>query len=326
MTYTKRHWLPVKGECPACGHRGWCTCSEDGEVVKCTRATSQRPVKQVDGTTAYLHLMAELPAGSKVIGLPKKQQAKQLTRPECEGLQKQFATALRPAKLTALSDALGVSERSLKAYGVGWAGEYGAYSFPMFDGAWKPCGFRLRAADGRKLAIPGSRNGLFIPSTLDMSPVSDAIGDDPAPLLLCTPEGPTDCCAAMDVGFRAVGRPSCCGGADDLAIFLSEHPKQDVVMLAENDGPIYLRDGTPMWPGIEGAIATCAKILPHCGRLRFWLPPAGTKDLRQWVKDGGLAAVITESLMGSVQVTGDWLNRAQARIKHRKQTERKVPA
>jgi hypothetical protein len=70
----------------------------------------------------------------------------------------------------------------------------------MMDVAGRVQGIRLRFSNGRKLAVRGGREGLFVPSGLAAT----------NQLLIC--EGPTDTAALLDLGFAAVGRPSCAGG------------------------------------------------------------------------------------------------------------------
>ena len=70
----------------------------------------------------------------------------------------------------------------------------------MRNGAGEVVGVRLRKSDGKKLSIKGSKEGLFIPTGLK-----------PCDRLLIG-EGPTDTAALLDLGFEAVGRPSCTGG------------------------------------------------------------------------------------------------------------------
>jgi hypothetical protein len=74
------------------------------------------------------------------------------------------------------------------------------FTFPMKDSNGRIVGIRLRLPSGRKLAIKDGKEGLFYPGDLQ-----------PGGRLLAA-EGPTDTAALLDLGFSAVGRPSCNGG------------------------------------------------------------------------------------------------------------------
>ena len=317
--------------CPACGNGHWCTRTKDGEVVKCQRRESARPIKQKDGSVAWLHLAGDLaapPVGKRQV---VKAERDRLKPKELEILLKQHRTAVNPQRLEKFAAEMGVSVRALKAYGVGWDADLAAWSFPMFDGSLKPCGIRLRLTsprpDGKnKMSVVGSRNGLFVPAGYDVPRIPAELSDDADPLLLLTPEGPTDCCAAFDLGFRAIGRPSASGGAPMLRELLAAGARQEVVVVADNDDAKYLPDGTPRWPGIEGAVALCHEILPVCGSLRFLLPPKGVKDVRQWVRDGCTSLVLAYRLKELYPVTEDWLRKAKARLMQKRLMERRAPA
>jgi phage/plasmid primase-like uncharacterized protein len=129
------------------------------------------------------------------------------------------------------------------------------------------CGIRLRGADGRKWAVKGSRQGLFIPECLNNC--ADR-------LLIC--EGPTDTAALLDLGFDAVGRPSCNGGNRCvLGLVLSDGRlvPREVVIVADSDEP-----------GQRGAWKLATTLVAYVSRVRIIEPPGGIKDARQWVQSG----------------------------------------
>jgi hypothetical protein len=179
------------------------------------------------------------------------------------------------------AEALGVSALSLLRLGAVWAPQHAAWAFPMRDGEGAIIGIRLRAEDGRKWAVRGSRAGLIYDP--------DLAGD--GALLIC--EGPTDTAAAMTLKFPAVGRPSCRGQEDLLKRLLRRH-RSDVVIVADNDPP--KADGAR--PGLAGALAL-AKTL--ASPLRIILPCG--KDIREWVRKGATRADI-EALIGEAL----WVN------------------
>lgn len=323
-------WRRVR-VCPVCGHRGFCTVSED--VVKCMRMKSDKPVEQKDGQTGWLHPLPDGPAGAAAKKLPATTYHKPLTHSEVAAMLKQHRTAVNPERLAKFSKSIGLSIRSLKAYGIGWDSQYGAWSFPMFDGSadskgrYKACGIRLRKEGGKKLCVPGSRNGLFIPDNIfDVEELPDVLdASSTSPLLILMPEGPTDAAAAMDLGFRAIGRPSNSGGSDEIVRMLITRKCQEVVLVADRDPTKYLPDGTPYWPGIEGAMAVARKLYAMCKPLRFLMPPDGKKDLREWLPtanplDLGLACATAPI------VTRQWIEAADKRLVKKRELERKPSA
>jgi P4 family phage/plasmid primase-like protien len=86
-------------------------------------------------------------------------------------------------------------------------------------------------------------------------------------------EGASDVCAAYDLGFTAVGKPSAASKSQDLVELLSGHP---VVILGENDAGA----------GKAGMETTFAQLRAKCPECTKLMPPAGVKDLRQWLAKG----------------------------------------
>jgi DNA primase len=160
-----------------------------------------------------------------------------------------------------LGRALGVSAVSLERLGVGWDGE--AFCFAMRDEQGRVIGVRRRFANGKKVCVAGSRNGLFIPNGLTGR----------GPLIVC--EGPTDCAAALDLGLEAVGRPNCNSKVRMTVRYVGTRP---VIIVADNDEA-----------GIAGARILAEALAVRSSRVRIVVPPAGVKDLRDW-KGKGLTA------------------------------------
>jgi hypothetical protein len=121
-------------------------------------------------------------------------------------------------------------------------------------------GIRVRFPSSAKAAVPGSRQGLFIPCGLPID----------GPLLIC--EGPTDTGAALDLGCAVIGRPSCTGGMT-MAVTISRG--REVVIVGDNDTP-----------GRRGAESLATVLTPYCRTVRTIYPPDGIKDLRQWRRAG----------------------------------------
>ncbi len=165
--------------------------------------------------------------------------------------------ALDSAGLAHLATTLGLTVASLVALGVGWDAAHAAWSFPMRDGDGRLIGFRLRLRNGSKLTVAGTHNGLFVPDDLH------------AGERLLIAEGPTDTAALLDMGFQAVGRPSCSGGRDRVCRLVSRLDFDDIVIAADRDEP-----------GQRGAAKLAGDLIRYAP-VRIITPPA--KDVRQWV-------------------------------------------
>jgi len=323
MTRLKTKWVQTRKShpCPACGKHGWCSISEDGTLAMCRQgAESAHPIKEKDGNTAYLHSVEGLGEPVKSVkGV--KPSAPKLTAAELKGLAKQHRTALSPRKLAAAAKSLGLDESALIQYGAGYDIQRAAISFPMYDGDQKIVGFRLRADNGRKLCVPGSANGLFMPNGFDITEPSDPFpeADRFSPMLLLTPEGPTDCAAAWQAGFTAIGRPSCTGGGNLIARLLERckaaGAPRDVVVVADADETHWHdRENVPYWPGWEGALDLAATVLRAAASVRVIKPPPGAKDLRALVKmidpagpANGLGCAIVCAIEAAPMVDAGWV-------------------
>jgi hypothetical protein len=164
-----------------------------------------------------------------------------------------------------LATELGVSTDALKRLRTGYSDEHGAFTFPMFDAAGRLLGARLRGCDGRKWSVRGGHEGLFIPRIDDRAAVNYVV--------VC--EGPTDCAALLDVGFHAIGRPSCSGGVKHLVELVKRMRPDDVAILADDDSP-----------GIRGANILASVLNLYAQRIRVVTPPPGAKDVRHWRQRG----------------------------------------
>lgn len=170
-----------------------------------------------------------------------------------------------------LADRLGVSEPSLASLDAAYAPPHAAWAFPMHDGNGNVVGIRLRADDGRKWAVKGSRQGIFVPALIPQD-------------IVLVPEGPTDTAAALTLGFYALGRPSCNTGGREIAATVRRLGIRRVVMVADNDAP-----------GLQGAARVAAEIgLPNV----TFIPPC--KDLRQFVQLGGTRELIESQIKQQV--------------------------
>ena len=261
------HRLPRHERCPVCGHKEWCLIGDDGIRVICQRAPSQNRWKDA-GWLHYLDSpMADIPTFSK----PESA----VTKPDCENILQRYRLDTTTPRLERLSGLLGVTVASLRRIEARWSENHHAWAFPMRNAAGDVIGIRLRAEDGAKWAVRDSRQGLIIPRQLN---------PDDRLLLIC--EGPTDTAAMLDLGFNAIGRPSCRGCERDTAEFCRSRRAYPVIA-ANYDEPKQRPDGSEFYPGQEGAQELAARL----GRCRIIYPPKH-KDFRAWINAGGSAAAV----------------------------------
>lgn len=260
------NWCRVsrKNCCPVCRKPDWCGYSEDGRLAICMRVPSDKPTKN----GGYLHRLRDDPLPP--VPVPKKPPP----RPQTNVLDhwNTLKHALDSGALYGLATGLGVSVAALLDLQAVWAESCGAWAFPMRDGVGNVVGIRLRADDGRKWAVRGSREGLFYP---ERSPPDHTA-------VIC--EGPTDTAAALTLGLWAVGRPSCTGGVPALKALCRRLGIKFAVVVGDNDPP-KARPGGHWQPGFDGA----RKLTAALGiRWKLFIPPA--KDLRAWVQAGATRA------------------------------------
>ena len=249
--------------CPICAKPDWCSVSADGAAVLCQRV-QEGSVRRV-GDAGWLHRLRDdrgwRGPRPRTIFVPVIH-APLRTIIDFPALARQYSAAVQPEALAGLARELGVPVASLHRLGIGWSREHEAWSFPMRNSAGHVRGIRLRRPSGRKLSVAGGKEGVFLPV--------DLAGD----VLLLT-EGPTDCAALLDLGFSAVGRPSCTGGTALLVELVKDRKPRQVVVVADADAP-----------GQRGAEALASVLVLYVPDLRIITPPAPFKDARVW-KIGG---------------------------------------
>jgi hypothetical protein len=161
---------------------------------------------------------------------------------------------------------IGVGQPWTLLFGIGWSVQHQAWTFPMRDHMTKIVGIRLRTREGRKLAIKGSREGIFCPEIKGMTTDEVLIG-----------EGPTDAMHLWNLGFIAIGRPSCTGAADICQRFVGT---RSAVIVSDRDSP-----------GRKGAASLAEKLAGQCQSVKVIEPLQG-KDARDWVEQGATAEQI----------------------------------
>ena len=261
--------------CPICSRTDWCGFTAG--AVCCMRVESNRTLKN----GGWLHIL-DATVGQRPPPLARVPKP----RPTLDwyAMHRTFLGQTTGRMMQEQAESLGVGVTCLARLGWSWTGE--AFAIPMRTPDGEICGFRLRAVDGRKWAITGSHQGLFI---------ADGAFPDLA-TTLCLVEGPTDCAAMLSLGFHdAMGRPSCSGG-HDLVFPLAAG--RDVVIIADRDEPKLRPDGTTWFPGAEGAERLAAALLPVVRSLRM-MKPVDAKDVRAWVQAGATAKTIRTAMQNA---------------------------
>lgn len=246
-------WIRVnrRHPCPVCGRGDWCMVASDGAATCCARVESDRRV----GGAGWYHATG---TGSRI----ERREDEQPPRPSTLWWTSFVEDCEREGeeRLPELARALGVSVDALLRLRTGWSRQHRAWAFPMTDRTGKVVGVRLRLPSGRKLAVRGGREGLFIPTGLPARLEGRR-------LLAC--EGPSDLAVLLDLDMYAIGRPSCTGGVRQVCELVRDRKPAEVVVVGDADGP-----------GRRGARALASTLRCYCRVLRVFIPPQG--DLRDW--------------------------------------------
>jgi hypothetical protein len=251
-------WVRVRRDmpCPICGRPDWCLIASDGDAAICARVES--PYRR--GDAGYFHrLVGTVPVVRRSVQIKQERAC----AAEIPVLAEQYRQAMTAEQYLSLSRELGVSAKSLIMLSTGFDGE--AFTFPMRNAEGHVIGIRRRFPNGKKICVTGSQNGLFIPD--------ERTGINP---LLIT-EGNSDCAAALDFGFDAIGRPSCCGGVDLIRRYIHKLGYSRVIVIPDNDTKV---DGTN--PGLAGGYKLARALRLYCPDIRVVVPPAEYNDLRCW--------------------------------------------
>lgn len=231
----------------------------DGSAAICARIEIGSIKKT--GEAGWLHILKDVPY---VPYVPQVQLHVKSVKSNWTDLQNRCQLKLSDSYCQDIANVLGVSINSLKRIGLGFDDK--AFTFPMRDFSGSIIGIRKRFLNGFKSSVKGSRAGLFIPEGLN----------NKEPLLIC--EGPTDTAAALDLGFNAIGRPSCNSAAKPICDFCKN---RNVVIIADNDTK---PNGTN--PGVKGARELAKRLLLHCKTVRLTVVPEKHGDLRCWLQSG----------------------------------------
>jgi len=239
------------------------------------RVRSDRESVGSDGAVGYLHRLDGGTVTGEYVAPPPAKRSIERGPADVVRLMSRWLRDTRRADLEELAGELHVDAASLDRLGCAWAAPHKAWAFPMFDGSRRPIGVRLRGTGGAKWCVRGTHNGLFWPRELEVATRT--------PLLL--PEGPTDTAALLALGYNAIGRPSCNGGAPFVLEAVRRLHRSEIVIVADADEPKRTPDGRTIRPGPDGARALAADLTAAGTRPRIIAPGQG-KDVRDWVRAG----------------------------------------
>ncbi|MFZ5829015.1 MAG: hypothetical protein ACOY3P_02965 [Planctomycetota bacterium] len=275
--------------CPVCGKPDWCLYTgpaDHPEAVICARIESPKRC----GEAGWLHKLRESFTDDwrtleKTVTLERR------AEPIHEDISKTIHEAQdhvgrHPELLNQLAKRLGLTAQSLRRLGVGYLPKRGCHLFPMRDAAGALTGARLRYPDGAKLSLRGGREGLFY---------ADDLAPDDAGLLAVT-EGPSDCAALLDLGFQAIGRPSCRGGLKHLVALVRRLRPKCVAIVADND-----------LVGVMGAAEAAGALAVVCADVRIIFPPYRLKDARAWKQAGATRDDLLAAIKAAPQAKADFL-------------------
>lgn len=256
---------------------GWSRSSAKFEAGACERAWSSFTRGGGIGLGTLVYKAAEDSGGRLLLGHQRQRPACKTSTttlcwdplPDLSAEARAFERRLDVHHLRANARELGVGADSLRRLRAGHDGQ--ALTFPMRDELGQVIGIRRRLPNGRKLAVRGGREGMFMPRRLDRI----------ATIFLA--EGPTDTAALLDLGFEAVGRPSAKGAMDVIAAWVLSRKIRRVVVVADADPA-----------GTAGGAALARRLAPLAHDVRMIVPPSKFKDVREWVRAGANATTIAQ--------------------------------
>jgi len=180
-------WIRVERGmgCPVCGKPDWCLLNINGRKVICSRVRSTTKV----GQAGWIHKVEDN-------GLKKHKKPHQRKSNTClnwERTSELYERKFTKTKAGKLKHDLDFHHlNTFFVYRVGWDGD--AFTIPAYNGESDMCGIMRRWPDGKKMWVPRSRNGLFIPKMISIE------GN------VFIAEGFSDAASLTDLGFRAIGR------------------------------------------------------------------------------------------------------------------------
>jgi hypothetical protein len=266
---TKLREVRPANPCPVCGGDHKCTIGDDGAIF-CGRRSGPvsgfRHLGPCRGDDQW-HIYRAADGKDAPAGGDGGTKAAAIDWPK---LVETLAADFTPKLRNDLAEVLGLPTDVFDLLRMGYLEKEKAWTFPEYDHRGQAIGLMRRYRNGSKKLMPGGSRGLTI---------VDGWKDRPGAVYLY--EGASDTLTAAALGHSAVGRPSCTAGAKHLTRLLWQLSKEDqIVVVGENDQKA---DGT--WPGKDGAVRTAEELAHRMNRPVSWtLVPAGTKDVREWVR------------------------------------------
>ena len=259
--------------CPICQKPDWCLVASDKSAAICARISNGSQKRC--GNAGWLHILRENNYRPRSFIKRISIDVIDASIKNFSQLVEKYQLQLTHERLCTFSESLGVSVASLKRLRTGWDGM--AFTFPMSDAAGNIVGIRRRFQNSLKVSATGSRTGLFVPIGLD----SDRT------LLVC--EGPTDTAAALDLDFNAIGRPNCNSRIEMTTE--AARGRREIVIVGDNDD---------VGRGGAQKLANAMVLYYPCVKIIF--PPAGVKDLRQWLYAGLTSLELHRIIQGNIPV------------------------
>ena len=260
--------------CPICKKPDWCEITEDGRGAICMRVESSKKTRN----GGWWHWLKDCAPPERLLLNRKVQETRKRTPTELSHMLDRWSNRTTEDMIRELASVLGVGADVLSDMAAAYADVHGAWAFPMRRFNGEIVGIRLRAATGKKWAVPGSRDGLFM-----------VVNEEDAIETLFVCEGPTDTAAALTIGLCAVGRPSCRGARLEVKLLAYKWRVRRVVVIADQDKP-----------GQSGGIDLCRKMGMAAAMI---VPPV--KDMREWVKKGATVADV-QKVMNETEWKWRW--------------------
>ena len=154
---------------------------------------------------------------------------------------------------------------SSDALDKGWDGEADTHPLRLPDTTI--VGIQRRFPFGTKGMVKGSKMGLFFSIPYSFTACSDGY------TLIC--EGCSDTLAGLNLGYSSIGRLNCSNGINLIIELIQKQRIKKPIIIADNDAP-----------GVRGAQKLLEKMLTMDIKSGILVPPAGIKDLREWLEKG----------------------------------------
>ena len=200
--------------CPVCEREKYCLVSDDGNFVICTKVSSK---KKYEAYSGWLHKLSDANFKKPKKVIKSKDYSRNINHIQSvyQNLDKDF--------LTRFANKLNVAPIVLYHLGVGYDKKSQFY-FPMFNADFKMIGLKIRAFNGKRWCVPGSRLGVYIPDDFNSS----------EEVYIC--EGESDTAAMLNLGYNAIGKASATSCRNILKELLNCCPIITIVSDYDNHG------------------------------------------------------------------------------------------